>query len=325
MVVIHGILSILIFFLSLYVFVDKNNGWATSHTTIYRTHNGGYTWVLDTVFQIINEPFWAIDFLDSLNGVGVGGDIQSSFVAQTHDGGNFWQLNVQWGGYPIYGVDYEAEDKVWAVGGYIGEGTISHSSGSIEDPWPFQYITRYGPLLTVQFSDTLNGWAAGGEIVRTTDGGENWVSVRTFDDSCYFGSFYAIDSLNAWCSYRDSLLHTTDGGVTWVNESIFTKVDIGPKLLDDFEMEAHPNPFNQSTKIYYNVPDFTDGRPVRLELYNTLGRRIRALLNKPVPSGEYWILWNGTDEHGVPVASGVYILNLTVRDVSISRKITLTR
>jgi len=86
-----------------------------------------------------------------------------------------------------------------------------------------------------------------------------------------------------------------------------------------------PNPFNPTTTIYYNVPESADGQRVRLELYNTLGQRVRVLINKPKASGEYWTLWNGTDEHGVPAASGVYILNLKVRNVSISRKVTLTK
>jgi len=106
-----------------------------------------------------------------------------------------------------------------------------------------------------------------------------------------------------------------------------TSVNVENSVSPDDLMLFHnfPNPFNQSTAIYYNVPKFADGRSVRLELFNMMGQRVRVLLNKSMASGEYWTLWNGNDEQGVPVASGIYILNLMANNVSLSRKITLTR
>jgi aminopeptidase N len=86
-----------------------------------------------------------------------------------------------------------------------------------------------------------------------------------------------------------------------------------------------PNPFNQTTTIYYNVPESADNQNVRLELYNTAGQRVRVLIDRSMSSGEYWTLWNGTDERGAPVASGVYILNMLVKDVTIARKMTFVR
>ncbi|NQT24359.1 T9SS type A sorting domain-containing protein [candidate division KSB1 bacterium] len=106
---------------------------------------------------------------------------------------------------------------------------------------------------------------------------------------------------------------------------ITSGVESSSHHMDYNSLCLYPNPFNQSTAIYYNVPESAGGQNVRLELYNTLGQRVRILLNKPMSSGEYWTLWNGKDEQGVRVASGIYILNLMAKNVSLSRKITLTR
>ncbi|NQT24358.1 T9SS type A sorting domain-containing protein [candidate division KSB1 bacterium] len=161
-------------------------------------------------------------------------------------------------------------------------------------------------------------------------------------DHCYHYSlvdlpYYRIDT-HQWLAPDIGLIHREDEGEAailngaYVNGILYgdtttTSVNVENSVSPDDLLLFHnfPNPFNQSTSIYYNVPESADGHNVRLELYNTLGQRVRVLLNKSMSSGEYWTLWNGKDERGVPVASGVYILNLIAKDVAITRKITLTR
>jgi photosystem II stability/assembly factor-like uncharacterized protein len=318
-------------------FINKDIGWATGgdyinppylNTAIFKTTDSGLTWVTDTIFQAIDAPLWGIDFIDHLHGVAVGGShIEPvSFVTYTNDGGQEWILNLSYGGDPIYNVDYVDINKVWAVGGFSGGGVIAHSSDGVENPWPWQYNTQHGPLLAVQFVDTLNGWAGGREIVRTRNGGVNWEPVYLFpNDYCRSFDLCAVDSLEAWCIYNDTLYHTLDGGYNWEQPQIVSSVEPVLEVLDDFKFYIYPNPFNQSTAVYYNVPESADNQNVRLELYNTAGQRVRVLLDRSMSSGEYWTLWNGTDERGVSVASGVYILNLIANDVAISGKMTLAR
>ncbi len=69
----------------------------------------------------------------------------------------------------------------------------------------------------------------------------------------------------------------------------------------------HPNPFNPSTRIVYAIP--TDGF-VQLKIYNSLGQVIRSLVNKKQAAGEYTVFWDGRDETGKTVASGVYFYTL---------------
>ena len=68
-----------------------------------------------------------------------------------------------------------------------------------------------------------------------------------------------------------------------------------------------PNPFNPSTVIPYRLD--TDG-PVRLDIYNLLGQRIRTLVDKVQAVGAYRVRWDARDGRGGAVATGVYFIRL---------------
>jgi formylglycine-generating enzyme required for sulfatase activity len=82
-----------------------------------------------------------------------------------------------------------------------------------------------------------------------------------------------------------------------------------------------PNPFNPSTAIPYELAGVA---PVRLELFNLLGQRIRTLVDGVRPAGSHQAIWDGRDEKGRGVAAGVYIYRLTVAGTSETRKMVLT-
>jgi len=71
--------------------------------------------------------------------------------------------------------------------------------------------------------------------------------------------------------------------------------------------QNYPNPFNVQTIITYQLP-----RPVpaQLTVYNITGQPVKHLVDKVQPAGQYRISWNGTDDTGQIVASGVYLYRL---------------
>jgi DNA/RNA endonuclease YhcR with UshA esterase domain len=71
--------------------------------------------------------------------------------------------------------------------------------------------------------------------------------------------------------------------------------------------QATPNPFNPSTSIKFSVPSkgITD-----LGVYNARGERIRTLVSGRLEAGDYTEVWNGLDDRGKPVSSGVYYARL---------------
>jgi hypothetical protein len=86
--------------------------------------------------------------------------------------------------------------------------------------------------------------------------------------------------------------------------------------------QNHPNPFNPSTTIGYYLPEKC---PVKLEVYDTSGRRIAGLIDKELEKGSYAVEWNGRDGRGNSVASGIYFYRLIAGKQTISKKMLLLK
>jgi len=102
--------------------------------------------------------------------------------------------------------------------------------------------------------------------------------------------------------------------------------DIGendPILPNEFRLvQNYPNPFNPTTSIEYNLPARSQ---MKLEIFNILGQKIRTLENDTRAAGYYRIEWNGTDDAGQAVASGIYTYRLTAGDVVQIKKMSLIK
>lgn len=73
-------------------------------------------------------------------------------------------------------------------------------------------------------------------------------------------------------------------------------------------LQNYPNPFNPETAIKFSIPN--DGK-VSLKIYNITGKEIATLADKDMQAGTYEIKWNGKDELGNFVTSGVYFVKLS--------------
>ena len=92
--------------------------------------------------------------------------------------------------------------------------------------------------------------------------------------------------------------------------------------LDYALHQNYPNPFNPVTRIIFDLPELTD---VEILVYNLLGKQVRKLVNESMNPGKYSIIWNGTDNLGMPLSSGVYIYRLVTPEFSQSKKLILLK
>ncbi|GEM_PF-5925545 len=84
----------------------------------------------------------------------------------------------------------------------------------------------------------------------------------------------------------------------------------------------YPNPFNPVTTISYSLPQ---QGTVQLDIYNVRGQRVRSLVNGTMPAGAQQAVWNGTDDHGAPVASGCYLYRLQSCGQTVSGRMLLLK
>jgi hypothetical protein len=73
-------------------------------------------------------------------------------------------------------------------------------------------------------------------------------------------------------------------------------------------LQNFPNPFNPETTIKYNLAETAN---VQLRIYNVVGQVVRTLVAEPQNAGRYTVRWNGTDDRGTAVSSGIYFYQLT--------------
>ena len=99
-------------------------------------------------------------------------------------------------------------------------------------------------------------------------------------------------------------------------------------LPNYFELyQNYPNPFNPSTKIQFKVGSLEFGEPIRttLVIYNILGQKVRTLLDEERLPGSYQVIWDGKNDTGKEVTSGIYFYQLKTGDYTDCRKMVLLR
>ena len=78
-------------------------------------------------------------------------------------------------------------------------------------------------------------------------------------------------------------------------------------ILDPAASKAYPNPFREQITIEYHLQQ--DG-PVEVQINNILGQKVRTLVKKDQPEGKHRLTWDGLDETGSMVRTGMYYITL---------------
>jgi hypothetical protein len=87
--------------------------------------------------------------------------------------------------------------------------------------------------------------------------------------------------------------------------------------------QNYPNPFNPSTTIKYQIPEAAH---VTIRIYNLLGKEVTRLVNQTHVAGYYDVQWDGKDDSGHEVASGIYIYRIEAGEFSSAvRKLAILR
>ncbi len=99
--------------------------------------------------------------------------------------------------------------------------------------------------------------------------------------------------------------------------------DDAPSIPTEFALrQNYPNPFNPSTTIRY---DLKENAEVRLEIFNILGQKVRALVNERQAAGSRSVIWDARNDIGEAVTSGVYIYRMRAGEFVNSHKMILLK
>jgi hypothetical protein len=102
-----------------------------------------------------------------------------------------------------------------------------------------------------------------------------------------------------------------------------TRVTSPAITVTDFHLDQnYPNPFNPETAIKYELPKQAE---VKLEIFDITGRQVRSLVQQIQQAGRYTITWDGRNEQGEALASGVYLYQLRAGSFVQTRRMALVR
>lgn len=148
-------------------------------------------------------------------------------------------------------------------------------------------------------------------------------------EPCYFSDQLNADTL-IWCDNPEiiggPLVAIRNQTLSIYRLDVSTGVDsdlIPDDLPSSFELGTpYPNPFNSSCLLEYSLPNRAH---IRIGVYNVLGQRVRSLVDETRPAGRYCVYWDGADQTGNPVATGVYLFKMQAGSFSDSKKVLLLK
>jgi hypothetical protein len=228
--------------------------------------------------------------------------------ARSTDGGLTWSAPVR--------VNDDASQTNWQ---WFGTMSVS-PTGRIDVIW---LDTRDNPgtyLSSLYYSYSLDGgdtWYPNVRLSQSFNPHLGWPQQQKMGD--YFDM--VSDSAGAHLAWT-----ATFGGEQNVYYGRITLPIVGVANQGSpagFDLaQNHPNPFNPSTTITYRLP--ADGR-VSLKVYNLLGQEVRTLVSGRQAAGTHSAGWDGKDNLGKAVASGVYLFRLEAGGMVKSRKMMLLK
>ena len=174
---------------------------------------------------------------------------------------------------------------------------------------------------TIQFSASATnnptGWSwssgCGGSFDAPQSSSTNWTAPNQYEGFCQI----SVTASNA--------VGTSDPGtkVVYVRPPSGVEEIFSQDLPESFRLsQNHPNPFNPVTKIQFSLPRRS---LVTIDVYDLLGRRVRRLVNEELSAGEKVVTWDGKNDNGRQVSSGIYFYRIVTNGFVESKKMILLR
>lgn len=205
-------------------FWNENLGWAAGDQGLFRTTDGGETWLMSSS----GEDMEAVYFVSETEGWASGND---GLIVHSTNGGESWQPQTS-------GVAEKLRD-IWfadAQNGWSGgrDGLLVHTTNGGQN-WSPQSSPAGDDIRGFHMLDSQRGWmvASDGLIMHTTNGGTNWITQLSVPggEEDEFEAVFAWDENLAWAAGgQGRVYHTTNSGQSWVPQTSGTTV----ALMDIF-------------------------------------------------------------------------------------------
>jgi photosystem II stability/assembly factor-like uncharacterized protein len=299
-------------------FVNFNIGYYYSGGHLYRTTNNGISWT--DYYTTIGIKH--ISFPDEMTGWEAGTytlpypppyGTNYAEVRKTTNGGVNWsvQISTQENSYSIYRVFFRNTNT-----GFYNDFSSWSLRRTVNSGTNYLSVTNAGSYknyYAMHFPSNNTGWFIGDQIIKTTDGGANFITITNTPNpvNSYKGVFFISDNTGWLVGLNGTIIKTQTGGITNINL-------INSNVPKDYKLEQnYPNPFNPSTNVKFSI---VNSGNVRIDVYDVLGREVQTLVNERMQPGTYEITFDGS-----LLTSGVYLYRLISEGYSGTKKMLLVR
>jgi len=253
------------------------------------------------------------------------------------------------GGYKVWRLQsgQEADEANWValtpnhinVTNFSDTGWATLANGDYR--WAVKAIYTNNVASVPAFSNILNKYTGTGMIsglVRTTTNqpipgatvSSGTYSATTNSNGAYVliipeGIHSVIASATSYESQTVDGIVVPEGQSVTVNFNLVDSSDGEEDILPATQTALvgnYPNPFNPTTRIRF---DLLEAGPVRIEIYNSRGQMIRHLVSENRVPGQHSVIWDGNDDNGSPVGSGIYNYKMIAGKYSSTRKMILLK
>jgi hypothetical protein len=157
-----------------------------------------------------------------------------------------------------------------------------------------------------------------GLAVSDASSPQNFTYIRGLKDDTLWYPMNGMNidgtSLSGWnAMIRAEFVYLVSDGVAETIDELPSSYSLG---------QNYPNPFNPSTRIDYTIPKTGN---VKINIYDILGRNIKTLINEIQGKGKYSVRWNGDDNSGRRVSSGLYLYRMETEGFTSVKKLNLIK
>ncbi len=282
------------FFKSAWDTDSPNGGRSTESYTIQR--KDGDTWVGLTSIGAYSSDEYVVE-VSTLNDSDDDGNNEAEIrVIANMDEGTF--IGAVASGYSSDNIAPDAPDD---LGGQIVDGTAELEwAASTANDLAYYNVYRGATEDFVHNEDSFIGESETSDFIDAAmAAGDNYYIVTAVD------------------------IHDNESDASDAVSLTSMSVDGGAGVPDVFALHQNfPNPFNPVTNIRFDVPE---NSMVSMAIYDLLGHKVRTLINYEMNAGFHSIQWNGTNDHGNPLASGMYIYRINAGEFHAVKKLVFMK
>ncbi|MBT5965608.1 MAG: T9SS type A sorting domain-containing protein [Gemmatimonadetes bacterium] len=208
----------------------------------------------------------------------------------------------------------EVEISLRRVGAAGGSALSADNAASVNVPDAAAQPGRIVVLRQMDASDLPEGAAEGGPVYELDVAAGNQINepiiLSLFAGSSILDPLQGMQRWNPMLGDWEDVPAAVDTASAWISAALrkpglYRRGQVEPENRRAAQrLSNHPNPFNGMTQIEYEV---TRSGPVRVQIYNILGQRVRLLVDDPLQQDGLWAIeWDGRSDGGGQLGSGVY-------------------